>query len=459
MSQVFISYSRKDGAAVGNLVRALENVGIDAWIDREDIRAGNSWRQQIVEAIDSCSVFVLALSPNSAASENVRKEIDLAQDSKRLVVPFLLEATTLPAAIRYQLAGLQHIDVPMLGMETALVELIDILRQELAKKKTPPKTETKTAEVVIQGVNLADFDASKQAQLLAFLAGLTQTDPAQLKIADLRAGSVHAFVEMPARAAYQLKTMALNHDRRLSRERIFALRLRGDSRLIPTSTRNFLPPLIFAGLILLAALALWIFLPAPTREATPTPPQQTLTPSQTLPPSATFSAVPPSETFTPPPSLTPTEEALTAALPAVSRCDIFANAPITYTMLKWNEGKPLTFYFKISGGVPGVERNTEGEWFYFAEIDGHATGECKFAGYKERLYCAVQLPSSYSFTLQNLKLYVSECQPPVYENPRAEIPKIQPRPSGGANSPADAATCDAPSWCSCISDFPICPVP
>jgi hypothetical protein len=78
MSQIFTSYSRRDTETVDKIVDALNQAGMSVWLDREDIRAGNSWRVQIVEAIDSCDAFVLMLSGNSAASKNVHKEVDLA---------------------------------------------------------------------------------------------------------------------------------------------------------------------------------------------------------------------------------------------------------------------------------------------------------------------------------------------------------------------------------------------
>ena len=64
MSHTFISYSRRDTELVDNFVASLQKAGLDIWLDREDIKAGNSWRVQIVEAIDDCDAFVLMLSGN-----------------------------------------------------------------------------------------------------------------------------------------------------------------------------------------------------------------------------------------------------------------------------------------------------------------------------------------------------------------------------------------------------------
>ena len=92
MAQVFTSYSRRDTEIVDTIVGKMTQAGISVWIDREAIKAGNQWRVQIVQAIDTCQAFVLMLSPNSAASDNVRKEIDL------LFIPLKL-ITTVHAAV------------------------------------------------------------------------------------------------------------------------------------------------------------------------------------------------------------------------------------------------------------------------------------------------------------------------------------------------------------------------
>ena len=79
MSHVFISYSRRGSEAVDQIVTRLEAENFTVWIDREDIHGGDLWREAIVEAVDNAYAFVLMLSPASGASDNVRKEVDLAE--------------------------------------------------------------------------------------------------------------------------------------------------------------------------------------------------------------------------------------------------------------------------------------------------------------------------------------------------------------------------------------------
>jgi hypothetical protein len=236
MAEVFISYSRRDTEIVDSVVAKMSQAGMSVWIDREAIKAGNSWRVQIVQAIDTCHAFVLMLSPNSAASDNVRKEIDLSQDSGRTIFAVMLEPTKIPAEIRYQLAGLQFIDVQMLGVDGAIDLLIETVRAHLAKFAPVQEPETRQAELVIQGVDLSAFTADKQAQLLDFISRLTSADRSQLQIANLTAGSVHVFVDMPAGAAFALKTRALNRDERFKQLGIVSLKLDGDAKYVNTGS-------------------------------------------------------------------------------------------------------------------------------------------------------------------------------------------------------------------------------
>jgi hypothetical protein len=230
MGHVFVSYSRRDVERVDLIVESLLEEGIGVWIDRSGIEAGQTWREQIVEAIDTCEAFILMLSPNSVLSDNVRREIDLALDSKRTIFPLRLEPVELSRGIRYQLTGLQFIDVHQLGFEESMQRLLNTLKKKLTNSPKQ-KIIIRQSELVIQG-NFAAFGEREQDRLMEFLADLCRTDPSSLTIAGTAPGSVHVFVDMPAETAFRLKTMALNREKHLKRFGIASLRLTGDSKFI-----------------------------------------------------------------------------------------------------------------------------------------------------------------------------------------------------------------------------------
>jgi hypothetical protein len=109
-NSVYISYSRRDLSFVIQLQQELTNRGISAWFDKGIIEDANQWRISIVESIRDCKVFLLILSPDSVASVNVRKEIELAEHHNKEIMPLIWrDVYALPPSIQHQLAGLQYL--------------------------------------------------------------------------------------------------------------------------------------------------------------------------------------------------------------------------------------------------------------------------------------------------------------------------------------------------------------
>ena len=247
MKHIFVSYSRKDRKTVDHIVARLIEDGLEVWIDREEITGGELWRESIVKAIDNAYAFILMLSPDSVASDNVRKEIDLADGAKKkFFVPVLLKAVKLPAKLRYQLAGIQWVEYYRTP-EKKYAELVKVLRSHTPKRNGVKRTQD--VEIVIKGLKPSKFGQKKQEELLRFVAELTGSQRSELKLTALKSGSVHAFISMPEDAAYRLKTAALNRDSRLINFGIDALRLSSDRNFVFLKTGQIAPlkPPSFGG--------------------------------------------------------------------------------------------------------------------------------------------------------------------------------------------------------------------
>jgi TolB-like protein/Flp pilus assembly protein TadD len=108
---VCISYSSKDRERILAMAEQLRGAGISVWIDQGGIDAASLWTAEIVKAIDGCKVLLLALSASAAESPNVVKEVSLALDRKKHILPVNLEPVDVPVALRYPLAGIQHVDL------------------------------------------------------------------------------------------------------------------------------------------------------------------------------------------------------------------------------------------------------------------------------------------------------------------------------------------------------------
>ena len=94
MSDVFISYSRRDIAFARLLREALQQSQIDTWIDWERIPVGERWWQEITEAIEGANIFMLLISRHSIGSKVCRDEIELALKNHKRVVPVLVDKLT-----------------------------------------------------------------------------------------------------------------------------------------------------------------------------------------------------------------------------------------------------------------------------------------------------------------------------------------------------------------------------
>jgi hypothetical protein len=159
-NDVFISYSRRDLEFVTQLHQYLTRQGISAWFDQSSIEAGDQWRESIVNGIIECKVFLLLVSPDSAASNNVRKEIDLAEHHNKQILPVMWRSTEFPPSIQYQLAGIQYLDFKTTASEENLGKLSGILTKLLGGT---PVSEATSGELTIQAVGVSAKPAAAPA--------------------------------------------------------------------------------------------------------------------------------------------------------------------------------------------------------------------------------------------------------------------------------------------------------
>ena len=118
MADIFISYSRKDSEQANLLAELLSSAGLSCWIDRQGIDVATSWSGEIVDAIDACSAFVVLLSPNSVESKNVVREVSLAFEKNKKILPLDLEPVALTRDLQYHLAGIQR--APMTNIDAII---------------------------------------------------------------------------------------------------------------------------------------------------------------------------------------------------------------------------------------------------------------------------------------------------------------------------------------------------
>ncbi len=107
MTQVFISYSRKDIKFVKRLAEDLNAAGFTVWYDLSGLDGGTTWGSEIQSAIENSQFFLVVLSPNALASKWVQREFLFAENCNLKVIPLQY----LPCRLPMWMLDLQLIDL------------------------------------------------------------------------------------------------------------------------------------------------------------------------------------------------------------------------------------------------------------------------------------------------------------------------------------------------------------
>lgn len=163
MADIFISYSTHDSEKAAKLSSRLRDAGFSVWLDESNISAATQWSSEIVRAIESSKVFLILLSAHSFASHNVIKELSLASEEKKHIIPVEVEPVELTHQVKYQLAGIQRVPYKEYEhIEDAVRRLIgeDMKVQEIlppAKKNLGTIAKSVIAIILIAIIAIASF--------------------------------------------------------------------------------------------------------------------------------------------------------------------------------------------------------------------------------------------------------------------------------------------------------------
>lgn len=149
---VFISYSTKDEIHVQTLRSVLDANKISYWIAPRDIPGGSNYAKEIPSAIRSCSVFLLVLSQNAEASIWVSRELDLAVNSRKVILPLMVEDFSVGDEFNFLLTGCQRYEVfrrKSEVLETMVKRIQSVLgidvKKPASEKPAPKQTPTMPA--------------------------------------------------------------------------------------------------------------------------------------------------------------------------------------------------------------------------------------------------------------------------------------------------------------------------
>jgi TIR domain/WD40-like Beta Propeller Repeat len=177
--RIFISYARKDQAAVEALNADLERARIQVWMD-EELIGGESWWDTILEQIRSCDLYIFALSPNSLRSRACKAELDYAIALSRPLLPVLIQDVAIQLA-HPAIARTQMVDYRKRSMESLMALMAVVANRPPAPPLPNPLPAAPTTPMSYMNefrelVDAPDLTYQKQSYLLLDLKGYLDRD-------------------------------------------------------------------------------------------------------------------------------------------------------------------------------------------------------------------------------------------------------------------------------------------
>lgn len=123
---IFVSYAHRDAELVYDIIEKIDLSGFRVWYD-EGIDPGNEWGREIANAILGCKVFIVFISNQSIASDNVLDEINMASEEGKIIAPIYIEDVVLPPELKLKLSRKQAIMQFRMNEENFLRKLTYLL--------------------------------------------------------------------------------------------------------------------------------------------------------------------------------------------------------------------------------------------------------------------------------------------------------------------------------------------
>jgi TIR domain-containing protein len=141
---LFVSHVTEDRVAALQVVDELERRGIRCWITPRDVAAGKAYDDEIADAIYGSRALLLIFSEHCNSNQYIRREITVAGNAQKLIIPFRIENAEPKKGLAVRLADLHWID-GFVARERAIDE---VLRSVQPPEQGPPEVvERRAAEI------------------------------------------------------------------------------------------------------------------------------------------------------------------------------------------------------------------------------------------------------------------------------------------------------------------------
>lgn len=109
----FISHCSKDIQIVDQIVNILKSCNIPYWKAPEMIPSGSNYAREIPNALKNCGIFLFVVSEAAQNSIWVEKEVDIAINIRKKIIPVRIDTVPLNDMYRFYLNNIQAIDIPL----------------------------------------------------------------------------------------------------------------------------------------------------------------------------------------------------------------------------------------------------------------------------------------------------------------------------------------------------------
>lgn len=159
MAHVFISYAHADKAFAEELKRQIESAGFKHWIDSEQLRGGEDWRQEIDDGIRKSFVLVVIMTSYAKKSDYVTYEWGFAWGTGVKVVPILLKPLTTQYFFKLfkktwklhpRLEASQYIDISSGDKWGQLIDLLNRMKKDEWIKMWIPRTASQEIQSALE---------------------------------------------------------------------------------------------------------------------------------------------------------------------------------------------------------------------------------------------------------------------------------------------------------------------
>jgi hypothetical protein len=144
---VFISYSTQDKLTADAVCAILEAQDIRCWIAPRDVPLGGDWTEALVEAIEACPVMVLVFSRHANDSRQIKREVNLAIEAGKTVIPVRVEDVTPSKSLKFSININHWLDAFPPPLDNHLRPLATSIRALLGRAASAGETAGKSETV------------------------------------------------------------------------------------------------------------------------------------------------------------------------------------------------------------------------------------------------------------------------------------------------------------------------